>query len=95
MSFIYPAIIHDDADGLWAEFPNLKGCTTYGDTLDEVVLNAVEAMELYILGMLEDGKKLPQPSDIRHLHLSDKNAFATLISSDVDLAKNTKSVKKT
>lgn len=95
MKFIYPAIIHDDADGFWAEFPNLEGCTTFGDTLDEVLLNAVEAMELYILGMLEDGQKPPTPSDIRQLPLPDKNTFSTLISSNIDLAKNTKSVKKT
>ena len=24
MKFIYPAIIHDDADGFWAEFPDLE-----------------------------------------------------------------------
>ena len=24
MKFIYPAIIHDDADGFWAEFPDRK-----------------------------------------------------------------------
>ena len=33
--------------------------------------------------------------DIKEIKRLDKNAFATLIQSDVDLAKNTKSVKKT
>ena len=50
MKFIYPAIIHDDADGFWAEFPDLEYTSSTGSTLTELVTNAQEAMELYILG---------------------------------------------
>ena len=50
MKFIYPAIIHDDADGFWAEFPDLAYTSSTGATLTELVTNAQEAMELYILG---------------------------------------------
>ena len=53
MLFIYPAVIHEDADGMWAEFPDLEGCTTYGDTMEEILSGAAEAMELYVLGMME------------------------------------------
>ena len=52
MKFIYPAIIHDDADGFWAEFPDLAYTSSTGSTLTELVTNAQEAMELYILGAL-------------------------------------------
>lgn len=95
MLFIYPAIIHEDSDGMWAEFPDLKNCTTFGDTLAEVLTNCAEAMELFILGLLEDGATLPKPTAIKNIKNLDENSFATLIKSDVDLAKNTKSVKKT
>ena len=54
MKFIYPAIIHDDSDGFWAEFPDLEYTSSTGSTLTELVTNAQEAMELYILGTLED-----------------------------------------
>nr|DAR44863.1 MAG TPA: hypothetical protein [Caudoviricetes sp.] len=95
MLFIYPAIIHEDSDGIWAEFPDLEGCTTYGDSVGEILTGAAEAMELYVLGLLEDGTQPPVPTDIKEIKKLEKNAFATLIQSDVDLAKNTKSVKKT
>lgn len=95
MLFIYPAIIHEDADGIWAEFPDLDGCTTFDDTIEGVLHGAAEAMELYLVGLLEDGEKPPVPTDIRKLKQLGENTFATLIQSDVDLAKNTKSVKKT
>ena len=94
MIFIYPAIIHEDTDGIWAEFPDLEGCTTFGDDIAEVPTGAAEAMELFVLGLLEDGIKPPKATDIKDMHL-EKNTFATLIKSDIDLAKNTKSVKKT
>ena len=55
MKFIYPAIIHDDSDGFWAEFPDLEYTSSTGATLTELVTNA----------------------------------------QDIDLAKNSKSVKKT
>ena len=95
MLFIYPAVIHEDIDGMWAEFPDLEGCTTYVETMEEILSGAAEAMELYVLGLLEDGVQPPVPTDIKDIKGLDTNAFATLIQSDVDLAKNTKSVKKT
>lgn len=38
MKFIYPAIIHDDADGFWAEFPDLAYTSSTGATLTELEL---------------------------------------------------------
>ena len=51
-------------------------------------------MELYILGALEDGESLPTPTSIRNLPCTD-TAYPTLVQTDIDLAKNSKSVKKT
>lgn len=93
MNFVYPAIIHNDADGYWLEFPDLVGCSTQGDTLEELIENAQEALEVHILGLLEYGDVLPTPSNATAIVLED-NTFTTLISANVDLAKNTKSVRK-
>lgn len=95
MEFIYPAIVHDDADGLWAEFPDLPGCSTQGDTQGELLTNAAEAMECYLLGLFEDGGSVPVPTSPSAIHLTEPGAYISLIRSDVDLAKNTRSVKKT
>lgn len=95
MLFIYPAIIHDDVDGLWAEFPDLEGCSTQGDSQQEILANAAEAMECYLLGLLEDGEKLPIPTPPQKIKSQEENTYVSLVQSDVDLAKNTKSVKKT
>lgn len=87
MLITYPAVIHDDADGLWLEFIDFN-CTTHADNIQELLLFAREAMECHVLGLLECGEKLPSPSDF----LGNKNM--TLVQADMDLARNTKSVKK-
>ena len=94
MKFIYPAIIHDDSDGLWAEFPDLEYTSSTGSTLTELITNAQEAMELYILGALEDGQSLPSASSVRNLPITE-STYPTLVQTDIDLAKNSKSIKKT
>ena len=94
MKFIYPAIIHDDSDGFWAEFPDLEYTSSTGATLTELVTNAQEAMELYILGALEDGQSLPTPTSVRNLPCTD-SSYPTLVQTDIDLGKNSKSIKKT
>ena len=94
MVVIYPAVIHDDDDGLWSEFPDLEGCQSQGDSIEEILANSAEALECFALGLLENGKKLPVPSSPTRIATED-GSFVTLIKADVDLAKNTRSVKKT
>ncbi len=42
------AIIEQDADGAFAYCPELKGCHTQGDTVDEALFNLREAAALYL-----------------------------------------------
>ncbi|WP_302530452.1 type II toxin-antitoxin system HicB family antitoxin [Megamonas funiformis] len=96
MVFVYPAIVHFANNSLWLEFPNLVGCTTFGDNIEEVYDNAMEAMEVYILSSLENNISLPNATDFKELKSNiDDNSFITYIKKDIDLSKNTKSVKKT
>ena len=44
MLFIYPAIFHKENNSYWVEFPDLEGCQTYGDTLNETMEYAQEAL---------------------------------------------------
>jgi len=42
------AIIEHDKDGFFAYVPSLKGCFSQGDSLDRVLENIKEAIELYL-----------------------------------------------
>ena len=39
--------------------PDLPGCFSAGDTLDEAMDNAREAIDLYVETMIEDGENIP------------------------------------
>ena len=44
----YTVLVHDteeDETGYWAEVPELPGCCTQGETLDELKVNAEDAIE--------------------------------------------------
>jgi predicted RNase H-like HicB family nuclease len=65
----YPGIAYqapDDglADGWDVVFPDLPGCVSQGDSAEDALRNAVEALGLHIEGMVAEGLDLPAPSDL-------------------------------
>lgn len=64
----YFLFVHKSADGgLWGEFPDLDTCMTDGDTLPELLKNAADCLESYMIGVQDTGKKMPVPSGIDDL----------------------------
>jgi predicted RNase H-like HicB family nuclease len=58
----YVALIHKDPDSAYGvSFPDLPGCISAGDTLDEASENAVEALSGHIRWMEADGDPIPPP----------------------------------
>lgn len=51
-----------DGNGFSVYFPDLPGCTSYGDTLSEAQKNAQDALGLHLYGMEQDGDPVPAPS---------------------------------
>ncbi|MEO5332883.1 MAG: type II toxin-antitoxin system HicB family antitoxin [Magnetococcus sp. YQC-5] len=65
----FPVIIehgHNEAgeESFCAFFPDLPGCVSGGDALDETLLNAGEALEMHISAMIRDDEKIPRPSPL-------------------------------
>lgn len=48
MSYKVNIIIEKDEHGYYAYCPELEGCQTQGNSLDEVIRNIKEAIELYL-----------------------------------------------
>lgn len=65
----YVAIIEDagpdHAVGVW--FPELPGCISGGDNVDEALENAPEALAFYAQELTEDGRELPTPRTLDEL----------------------------
>ena len=94
MLVTYQGIIHNDADGLWLEFPDIPGCFSHAKSVPELLVSAREALECAVLGMLENGESLPTAKSALRSPRG-KDECLTYVQGDVDLAKNYKSVKKT
>ena len=62
MSYQVNIVIEEDSDGFYAYCPQLEGCQSQDDSLEEVTQNIHEAVELYIETLKEDGKPIPEPS---------------------------------
>lgn len=93
MLFVYPAVFHQEDDAYWVEFPDLEGCHTYGNSINETMAAAQEALAGYLLTLLDQKKAIAPPSDISAIHVED--GFSSFVSCDINQYKDTKAVKKT
>ncbi len=48
MSYQVSVVIERDEDGFYAYCPQLEGCHSQGETLDEILRNIQEAVSLYL-----------------------------------------------
>lgn len=93
MVFIYPAVIHQE-DGYWAEFPDLEGAYSQGDTVSEIAYNLEESLAGYLESLLDRELDIPKASELNKITVGNNN-FLMLVKADVDINKLKKSVKKT
>ena len=62
---VYPVVIHKDKRSAYGvSVPDLPGCISAGDTLDEALAMIREAIELHLEGMIEDGQAIPRPKSL-------------------------------
>lgn len=76
---IYPAIFSQAEDGITITFPDLPGCISCADTLEEAFYNAKEAMELYLEDYVVDlFKNVPKATELKHLQILDGQCIALI-----------------
>ena len=95
-NFIYPAIFtYDENDKCFiVDFIDLKGCSTYGESIDEAYLMAQDAMGLF----LSDLDTFPKPTIPYDNIKLGKNQFISLVEIDLNEYRkkyNNIAVKKT
>ncbi|PZO20733.1 MAG: hypothetical protein DCF25_06020 [Leptolyngbya foveolarum] len=85
----YPVVIHKDADSDYGvTVPDLPGCFSAGESINDAISGVTEAIECHIEGLLIDGENIPLSLSIEsHKENSDfADAFAWMLV-DVDLSK--------
>ena len=82
MKYVYPAIFTEEESGGYSvDFPDIEGCYTQGETLQEAIENAEDVLCLALYDCEENDIITSPPSEIRSLSL-EKNQLSTLISCD-------------
>lgn len=65
--YCYAAILEKSKEGYGVYFPDLPGCTSGGDTIEEAMKDAKEALLLHLYGMEQDGESIPDPSAVESI----------------------------
>lgn len=61
----YPVVLHKDPDSDYGvTVPDLPGCFSAGETIDEALIQAIEAIECHVEGLLIDNEAIPLPTSI-------------------------------
>ncbi len=96
--YAYPAIFTPEEDGSFSiNFPDLEGCYTCGDSLEDGIEMAEDALALVLYGYEKDARAIPAPSSSSAFTISG-NEFVNYIACDtMEYRKmyNNKAVKKT
>jgi predicted RNase H-like HicB family nuclease len=65
---MYNMFVHKgENSGLWCDFPDLPGCFSDGENLDDLMKNAKDAMESWLEVSLEHNEPLPTASSVDNL----------------------------
>ena len=91
----YPVVIHKDKSSDYGvTVPDLPGCFSAGDTLEDALTQAVEAIECHLEGLLLDGDEIP-PAQSIETHLKNRDyAGGTWALVSVDLSRLASKAKR-
>lgn len=94
MKYVYPAIFTEENGQYLVSVPDLSGCHTFGDTLNEAIEMARDAMAMWLCIAEDKRETIPKPS----LNLTADNGIVSYVDIDTILYRrqtDNKAVKKT
>ena len=95
--YVYPAIFTPEEKGYSVYFPDLEGCYTCGNDLQDALVMAEDILAFVLYDYEKGGRAIPLPTKREEIPL-EKNEFTNYIACDtMEYAKmhNTRAVKKT
>ncbi|WP_332286647.1 type II toxin-antitoxin system HicB family antitoxin [Bacillus velezensis] len=98
--YLFPAIFdsgEDESEGYTITFPDLPGCISEGDDLENAMSMAKDVLEGFLYGMEEDREEIPSPSNPSELDVP-KTGFVVMVNAWTDIVRDemeNKAVKKT
>lgn len=82
----YPACFYPckEHEGYTVTVPDLPGCVTEGASLADAITMAVDAASGWLLDEMEDGKAIPQASQLQDVKPESSDGFVSMIVLDMD-----------
>ena len=62
--FMTRVLLPEEGGGYLIEFPDLPGCMSDGETLEETIENGKDALQCWIEAAAEDGQEIPEPGSL-------------------------------
>ena len=96
--YVFPAVFTALEDGRYeVDFPDLEGCYTFGEDLEDALNMAEDALALTLYGYEEEKKAVPQPSERSAIKLGENEFVNYVAANTLEYRKrfNNKAVKKT
>lgn len=85
MKMVYPAIFYLEEQGGYSVIvPDLLGCNTQGETLQEAIEMAQDAALGWLLTAAEEKEDFPKMSDIKTIKIEKQNGFVSLLLLDLE-----------
>ena len=95
--YVYPAVFSPEESGYSVFFPDLDGCYTCGDSLQDAIMLAEDVLAFYLYDAERAGNAIPKPTPSEQVEVNGKE-FVNYIACDTrEYAKlhNNRAVKKT
>lgn len=94
MKYVYPAIFEEENGKYYVTVPDLSGCHTTGDDLQDAIEMARDAVEMWLCIAEDQKEAIPKPT----ANLQTEKGFVSWIDADTTLYRkmtDNKAVKKT
>ena len=61
----YSVVVHKaEEGGFWVEVPALPGCYSQGETVEDTLENARDAIDLYLEVLMEEKETIPRDEEV-------------------------------
>ncbi len=88
MKLVYPAKFYYEKEGGYSvEVPDLVGCVTQGETLEEAIEMAQDAALGWLLTAIEEEEEIPKPSTIEEIKIEKEGFKLTAIEEEEEIPK--------
>ena len=97
MKYVYPAVFTPEEGGFSVNFPDLEGCYTSGDDLQDALYMAQDVLSFTLFDYEKSGKDIPEPSLLSSIEIKDGEFINYIVCDTVEYQRknNNKAIKKT